>query len=373
MRVMRGPGLSRPREGDSLSGDAAPTASPRKGSLVTDPEAGEIAVPGSAPAPFPTLGNGLGNRGLAESLAGPLIEACDGQLSDLRWFRTDWQRGGAATARATWTAKSTGPGGGCEHVVVKLPVNTRELNWMRRLQRSDRLPVIPRLLASGDALDQYDLGWVVIEQLPFGPLGGHWHESHVDRIAAAIAQFSLDARAFPVDRAARQEDWERLLAAARDAVKVNRVPERQRWNAALRTASHRWHQLVATWEARAPLEWIHGDLHLANAMSRTGHDHGEVCLIDLAEVRPGHWLEDAIYLERQLWARPERLRGHQPVKAIADARRARGLENGDDTAHLGQVRRTLLAATSLAFLKSEGAPGYLGACLERLESGLKEL
>jgi len=351
---------------------------------VTDPDAGEIA--------FPTVGSalgggGLGNRGLVESLATSLIETCDGQLGELRWFRTDWQRGGAATARAKWSAhcsdcdsdssgsstKASAAPRDVENVVVKLPVNTRELNWMRRLQRSDRLPVIPRLLASGDALAQYDLGWVVIEQLPFGPLGGHWHESHVDRIAEAIAQFSLDAKPFPVDRAARHEDWERLLSSAREAVKVNRVPNRQRWTAALRTAAHRWHQLVAIWEARAPLEWIHGDLHLANAMSRVGHAHGDVCLIDLAEVRPGHWLEDAIYLERQLWARPERLRGHQPARAIADARRARGLENGDDVAHLAQVRRTLLAATSLAFLKSEGAPSYLGACLDRLESGLGSL
>ena len=51
-------------------------------------------------------------------------------------------------------------------------------------------------------------------------------------------------------------------------------------------------------------------------------------LIDLAEVRPGHWVEDAVYLERLHWARPERLKGRNPVKLLAAARRRLGLEIG---------------------------------------------
>ena len=47
-----------------------------------------------------------------------LAEACEGRLSTITWFRTDWQRGGAATG----TAVFEGNGGAPAPVVVKLPV-----------------------------------------------------------------------------------------------------------------------------------------------------------------------------------------------------------------------------------------------------------
>lgn len=360
------------------------------------------------------LGADQVNRALAEGLAGPLLEACGGRLEGLTWFRTDWQRGGAATAHGRWTSGQTGgqTGGqngnqnGGSHggtppfgpsdapsegrrdsadgtaetflrVVVKLPVNNRELLWMRRLQEvppgDTAPPVVPRLFASGESLADYDLAWIVIEQLPYGPLGAHWHADHVQRIAEAAARFAAATAAHPVDREPRHEEWDRLLAAARDAVKVNSPPERQRWTAALKSVAPRLEALVREWESRRPIEWLHGDLHLANAMSRDHADRGAVCLLDLAEVRPGHWTEDAIYLERQLWARPERLKEHKPVKSIAEARRARGLENGDDYNRVAALRRLLLATTAPAFLKSEGSPVYLTACLERLEASLAQL
>ena len=38
----------------------------------------------------------LDSRSLAESLELKLVEVCEGRLGKLVWFRTDWQRGGAA-------------------------------------------------------------------------------------------------------------------------------------------------------------------------------------------------------------------------------------------------------------------------------------
>ena len=131
--------------------------------------------------------------------------------------------------------------------------------------------------------------------------------------------------------------------------------------------------LVEQWRARHADQWLHGDLHLANAMCRTGDADDAVCLIDLAEVHAGHWIEDAIYLERQLWARPERLKSDPPVKAIAKARKALGLFVGEDYVRLAAIRRTLLAATAPRFIKSEGHPVYLDACLDRLDRSLAEL
>ena len=341
-------------------------------------------------------------RALAEGLAQPLVEACGGRLDTITWFHTDWQRGGAATGRSRWTDDH----GNQVRVVVKLPVNNRELLWMRRLQPTPgdtTPPVVPRLVAGDETIGGYDLAWIVIEHLPHGPLGGHWHDGHVPRIAEAAARFAMAAAAYPVDREPRHEEWSRLVSHAREAIKVNVPAERQRWSAALKSVTLRLDALVAEWEARTPIEWLHGDLHLANAMWRDGPDardapgtddgfgrtgaggstgaqhpreplhHGPVCLIDLAEVHPGHWTEDAVYLERQLWARPERLAPCKPVRAIADARGAVGLDNGHDFMRLAALRRLLLAATAPAFLKSEGSPTYLGACLERLEQGLGQV
>jgi len=136
--------------------------------------------------------------------------------------------------------------------------------------------------------------------------------------------------------------------------------------------------LVPEWRSRDSGQWIHGDLHLANTMSRVSMSKGTVSLIDLAEVHAGNWIEDdwiedAVYLERQFWARPERLKRHKPVKEIAAARRRLDLPVEPDYPRLAMIRRTLLAATAPSFLKSEGQPQHLAACLKWMEKGLKEL
>lgn len=310
------------------------------------------------------------HRSLATTLAPVLVEACDNRLEDLVWFKADWQAGGAATGTAVHRLVD----GKRVPAVVKLPVVQRELVWMRRLQddRAEDL-VVPRLYASGETLGGYDLAWVVIERFEYGPLGLHWHDEHIPRIAEAAARFYAATSAIPIDQAPTPEPWDSLLREAQHSVKINNVADRQRWTAALKTLRRRQDALAAQWEARPTTDWLHGDLHLANAMSRTSMESGPVCLIDLAEIRAGHWVEDAIYLERQLWARPQRLRAHKPLKAIAAARKKLGLPVAQDDARLAMIRRVLLAATAPRFLRSEGHPRYLAACLEQLERALSEL
>ncbi len=307
-------------------------------------------------------------RHLAETLAPVLTDACDGRLSEVRWFRTDWQHGGAATGTARYRVSDAATVG----VVVKLPVVHRELLWMRRLQDGQD-NVVPRLYASGEALGGYDLSWLVIEHFDYGPLGTHWHDDHVARIADAAARFQMAAMAWPVDQPARREPWDDLFKEASRSLRTNAVPRRHQWRAVLKSLRSHLDSLVADWEARDTAQWVHGDLHLANAMSRESMESGPVCLIDLAEVRAGHWVEDAVYLERQLWARPERLEGHGPVKAIAVARRRRQLPVEDDYPRLAMIRRALLAGTALGFLQSEGDPRYLDACLDWIERAVVEL
>jgi hypothetical protein len=309
------------------------------------------------------------SRSLATSLASTLRNECNDQLSEIAWFRADWQRGGAATGHAVFTEAD-----GETPVVVKFPVGQRELRWTRRLGVGDHAdPVAPRLFASGTAIGGYDLGWIVMERLPYGPLGQRWHARHIERIAEAIANFHHATSTFEIHGHPRYEDWDDLLARSNRSVKVNRPDHRSRWSRALKAFAQRVDAFVDAWRARPVTDWLHGDVHIANAMSREAVDHGPVCLVDLAEVHPGHWVEDGIYLERQLWARPSRMKTFKPVKALAEARKALGLPIDDGYAELAMIRRGLYAATAPAFMKTEGNPRHLEACLDRLEFAMADV
>jgi hypothetical protein len=309
------------------------------------------------------------SRTLAASLVPVLEGACDGRLGPITWFKADWQRGGAATGTATYQSDD-----GPQPVVVKLPVVPRELVWTRRLQEGDvDDPVVPRLYGSGAELGGYDLAWMVMERFLHGPLGLRWHDDHLPRIAEAAARFHALAGRIEVDQPPRVEEWSEMITEAQGSVKLNAVEEPRRWTTALKTLAGRLDELVAEWRARDVRQWLHGDLHLANTMCRESMDAGAVSLIDLAEVHAGHWVEDAVYLERQLWARPERMAKQKPVRLIAAARRRLGLPVEEDYARLAMIRRVLLAATAPRFIRSEGNPRHLAACRDWLERGLKEL
>ncbi|MEE2906543.1 MAG: phosphotransferase [Planctomycetota bacterium] len=314
-------------------------------------------------------GSSPGNRQLADMLIPHLHRACSGHLGEIHWFRADWQRGGAATGRSTWQTED----GRSHDVMVKFPIRARELLWMRRLQHptGNKAPVVPHLYASGSSLESYDLAWIVIEWLPFGPLGKRWHVDHIRRTAEAVTRFHEEADEFPVEtEKARREDWNELHDTALKSVKRNHIDKEDRWLELLNRLAQNLPDMVTRWRSRETDHWIHGDLHLANALSRDAVESGAVTLIDLAEVRPGHWLEDAVYLERRLWARPERLAEARPVAAIAEARQSRSLPTEDNYEQLADIQRALMAATAPAFMKTEGHPRYLAACREQLADSL---
>ncbi len=309
------------------------------------------------------------SRSLAASLEPVLSQACAGRLSPITWFRADWQRGGAATGTGLYAIE-----GASAEVVVKLPVVPRELTWVERLQDpGDPDLVVPRLYASGMELAGYDLAWMVIERFPFGPLGVHWHDGHTARMAEAAARFHAAAGRYECDQLPKREDWEEQLRATAQSLRINAIPRRQEWHTALKALHGRLDRVLDQWEARDARHWLHGDLHLANAMSRVSMDSGPVCLIDFGEVRAGHWVEDAVYLERQLWPRPERLKALSPTKAIATARKRLGLPVDPDYPRLAAIRRALLAATAPGYMRSEGDPRHLESCLDWLQRALADL
>ena len=108
-------------------------------------------------------------------------------------------------------------------------------------------------------------------------------------------------------------------------------------------------------------------------MCRNDDLDSPVALIDLAEVHAGHWIEDAVYLERQLWGHKTRLKLTKPVHAMAAARKLHGLRVDDEYSKLADLRRMLLAATAPAFMQSEGDPRYLAACLEQFQGATDRL
>ncbi len=305
-----------------------------------------------------------------EGLGPALQRACEDRLSDLHWFRTDWQRGGALTGYAVHH------GDDGEHpVVVKLPVRPVELAWLRRLQPDQHAvgPVVPRLHAHGQSLNGYDMAWVVMDRLEHGPLGPQWQGEEFELLAEAAGRFYAAAQAHAVDKPPREEDWPAILRKARGAIHEHAVPEEQRWNKALKALQKVSKKLLQQWEARPVDQWCHGDLHLANAMTRSAPPDGPALLFDFAEVHAGHWVEDAVYFEHLYWGHASRLADRDVVKGIGRARKAHGIHLESDWPKLAHMRRVLLAGAAPAYLRSEGQAPHLHGALQVLERSLEQL
>lgn len=301
---------------------------------------------------------------ITRSLEPELREACADQLDDLRWVQMDWQHGGALIGFAEYIAESDQR----QPAFVKFPVPGRELRWSRALQSCGKPPVVPQLFMSGESLGSHDIAWLVMERLPGAPIGAKWHPGSLAETARAGAAMHACAYEIPIDRPKRRDDWEQLLERTKLVLEDKKLPCHEQWADGIKRADENWRDIVALWRSREPIHWVHGDLHMGNAMRR---DDGSVCLLDLAEVRPGHWIEDALYLERLSWAHTDRIQTDDPLGAMKAERARLGLENGERVRELALARRLLLAATTPAFLLHEGARKHLDACLEILHSGLE--
>lgn len=320
-------------------------------------------APGATTPPEPVSTESASLQPFGASLAPVLLEVCEGRLAKVRWFRTDWQRGGALTGYSVWTDAA-----GAEHdVVVKMPVGPAERRWLARLSSDD---VTPRVHAHGTLLGGYDLAWVIMERLPHGPIGRKWGEDAFDLIADAAANFYASTRIVEPNGKPARRDWEQLLVRARKHCTPRMVPQSQRWKKALRTASRKLDGWLERWRARPLDTWCHGDLHMGNAMSRSAAPDGPAVLFDLANIHVGHWVEDAVYFEHLYWASPDRLAGKKPVKLIAQHLRHYGLDPGDEWAELANLKRLLLAMSAPGLMDVEGGRVQVNAALEVLERNL---
>jgi len=319
--------------------------------------------------PVHESGPSSGREIFGSELEPALLEASEGRLTGLRWFQADWQRGGAATAYGSFSF----PDGTQRDVVVKAPVGPVEHRFTTKLWESGA--PTPGVAAHGHSLGGYDMAWLVMERLTGEPISKRPDKKALRDLAGAAAAFYQRADAvFGAPPSAPEEaDWADLLSKARSAIKENSLPSEQRWNDAVKKTQRALPALLTRWSSRAIDTWRHGDLHLGNAMTREdGSPWGPAgcILIDLGNVRPGHWVEDAVYLERVHWAEPDVLQGAKPVKLLAKARRDAGFRQDDDYNDLANIRRTLLAACVPAFLHREGHPRYLAGALDVLERTL---
>lgn len=324
----------------------------------------------------------IADDSLAPALEPALLRMCDGRLSKLEWFRSTWQSGGASTGFGTYTTDD-----GVSHpVCVKLPVGPGEYRWttgaceqhLREAPGDEAgLPTL-RVFAHGTELGGYDLAWLIVERLTGPSLANDPSETCIQDLLRTTARwYALAERIRPIDGAQPPPppDWGAQLHKAREALKNSSIEEPQHWNRVLKDVHRVLDRLSERWAKRPINTWCHGDLHPGNVMRRSpaAADNGApgpCVLIDLALVHAGHWVEDAVYLERLHWHRPEALHGVKPVQALAKARRELGLPHaeGEDHGLLANTRRVLMAATTPAFLHREGHPKYVRAALEKLET-----
>lgn len=378
---------------------------------------------------------------LAAALEPALRVACQGRLSEVGWFRSAWQAGGASTGLAQFTLDDDQR----VDVVVKLPVGPVEYRWTTALggmpHVSERItdgPIdgaeahlvelstacacamgpTPRVFAAGTEIGGHDLAWLVIERFPGEPLHKHLsREAFEDLLLSAGEWYAAAERIRPVSSASipTGKDWEGLIEKGRAAIPDSDLQDAEQWKDAIRTVQKHLPRLLREWNSRELNTWCHGDLHPGNAMRRAGAwwfaghhsaDHGSTALaganhvltpasapmsapcpptagasarvaarggcvlIDLALVHPGHWVEDAVYLERLFWGRPDAFGGLKPVSFLAQTRRDLGLSCDDDYTRLANVRRVLMAACVPAFLRHEGHPRYVSAALGVLQRSL---
>jgi len=315
---------------------------------------------------------------LAVGLEPVLRGVCDGRLGPVEWFQSTWQHGGAATGFSTWSFSDNATA----DVIVKLPVGPREYAWTVGLgaidhddwetDRARSLPVV-RVVAAGEMLGGYDLGWVVIERLAGPTLNHQICESMVQELLQTAAEFHAAAgNARKVEGAGETRSWEELVSRSRESLDYVRMPDVQRWRDALHRLDRSLPRILSVWNSRPRDTWCHGDLHPGNAMRRTSDNGkaGRCVLLDLAFVHPGHWVEDAVYVERQFWAHPEVLGSTKPVSSLARHRRALGLDHHGDYAALAAARRLLMAGCVPAWWETEGSAAYARGALTVLERHL---
>lgn len=170
-------------------------------------------------------------------------------------------------------------GSGAE-ALIKINVPRDQLWWTRSLAHSHP-QLLPHVVAAGESIGGEQLGWVIWERVAEGLHPG-WQGREFDMLLEAGVKFQVAARALAdaaqaagVLHQLRAEDLaERIEQGVRRAAPgpASRVLER---------VFEDWAWVTSVCES----EICHGDLHMANALSREAPPGGEALLIDYHPTR----------------------------------------------------------------------------------------
>jgi len=265
---------------------------------------------------------------------------------------------GAFMVRGTWTDE---PGDGAatgDPVIVKVGATPNEARWTRDIFQVDP-GVVPTLYASGDAIGDEPLWWLVMERCPH-VLGWQWGGVGYGMLLEAGVRFQLASRQIaphfgPSDVRVR---WFCDLV--------------RRGLSADFPAPSGAKQLVANLEgdwawvlSHSRVELCHGDLHASNAVTRAAppDPRARALLIDLSPAALP-WAYEPAYCE-VLWWRTQTPNGEPTLAhAMAAIRERHGLEV-PAPADLERLATLFLGWHALRFWPNERhrshAPGYEAA------------
>lgn len=244
-------------------------------------------------------------------------------LADLADFPAEWGSSGLHFA-GRWT-----PSGA--EVILKVGVSRAQRWWTEAIAQGDP-GLAPMLFASGSRLGGVDLGWILTERLP-GGLHPGWGGLEFGMLLAAGARFQRFAGRHPtgphsVTAAAEVAGWIRSAMARGAPGPVA---------ALLDNLDRDW----AFVRAVCPPEIGHGDLHLANVLSRTPAPVlSDAVLIDF-EPSLLPWPFEAAYCQ-VLNSDPDRVGWQGLVPLMAERRAALGLSTVGSAAELRRVEAITL-------------------------------
>lgn len=213
------------------------------------------------------------------SLLGHVDELLSPMVAGIALDEQDWSAGGGVHLSGTWQATGM-------PVLVKLGVNVNQLYWTRMVTKSAP-GLIPLLYASGDWLGDLKMGWIVMERIPFGPLGPGWKGDEFVMLLDAAVRFqraagNIEARHVATFNVDMLRSWLEVGIALDPPGPVDGVLERFETDFA-------WVASVCGYEV------CHGDVHMCNALSRTPPPLSSAAVLIDCQPIIQPWVFDAAY------------------------------------------------------------------------------
>jgi hypothetical protein len=267
-----------------------------------------------------------------------------------------------------WTERVGDPATPGAPVLVKVGATPREVRWTRDLARVDP-GLIPTLHASGDAIGDQPLAWLVMERCRH-VVGWQWGGVGYGMLMEAGVRFHLAARALgpplgPGDVATAAYCQRVRLGAA------GGPPAPGPAETVLARMERDWEWVLAV----CRVELCHGDLHPGNAVSRAAPPDPEAraLLIDHAP-QPMPWVYDPAYCEVVYWRTPTPHGEPTLVHAMAAVRARHGLEV-PPAAELDRLATLFLAWNALRLWSHEAHrrhhPDYADAARGYVEAAAR--